>query len=244
MYFPENIGCELAGGNLKDYKATIENFAKQLNYNVKIFMVKDPSKCSQEDLKKFGFLKNIQNIAMNLHTPGLYETVPVSFCEDPNCGGCPGNKMILKLLHEDLDDENNRPVDNILNGMQPEIPKVNSIEERNNLFAKMLKNMDTNDLTKDQENKAKHMISKFAKLFLITDDDEAGIIHDFEASIDTIGSPISCKPRRFGEKALKIMEELNKIMSKKGLTIPCDGPWASPLVLVKKKIPSRYKARS
>ena len=236
LYFPEYIGCKLAGGNQKDYKTAIHNFSNQLqNTNIKIFMVKDPSKCSQEDFKKFKSLYNIQNVAMNLHSPGLYETAPVSFCKDPNCKGCPSNKMILKLLHEDLDDENNIPVDNILNGMQPEIPKVNSIEERNQLFAKMLQNMETNDITKTQENKVKQMISKFAKLFLITDDDEPGIVHDFEASIDTIGSPISCKPRRFGEKALKIMEQLNKIMCKKGLTIPCDGPWASPVVLVKKK---------
>ena len=31
------------------------------------------------------------------------------------------------------------------------------------------------------------------------------------------------------------MEEINEVMQRKGLTRPCDRPWSSPVVLVKKK---------
>ena len=236
IYFNEHIGCESAGGMPTNYEKAIQNFADKLqNQNIHIYMVKDPTNCSSTDFEKYELLNQAPRTMTIKHKPGLYKDAPVSFCKDPNCKGCLNNKMVLKLLAEELDVENDHPVESIQNGMEPEIPKAATDNERSQIFAEMLGKMDTSNLTEEQACKVKDILLKYAKLFLVTDYDEAGLIPDFEASIDTMGEPIACKPRRFGEKALHIMEELNITMQKKGLTVPCDGPWASPVVLVKKK---------
>ena len=183
--------------------------------NIQFFFVIDPKSCNSDDFENFETLYQIGIKRKREHSPGLYRDAPNSFCNDPSCSGCTNNKMVFKLLDEEVADENNQPVKGIDNGMLPEIPRVETEEERLEIFTKMLKELETDELCDDEVRKVKEMLSRYAKLFLITDNDQPGLIPDFEASIETVGEPISCKPRRFGAKAIKIMEDLNAIMEKK-----------------------------
>ena len=121
--------------------------------------------------------------------------------------------------------ENNKPMKDIDNGMLPEIPSVGSETERLKTFTKMLETIKPEDISEEEVTVVKGMLLKYAKLFLISETDEPGLITDFEAKLETVGEPISCKPRKFGPRAIKIMEQLNETMARKGLTVPCDGPW-------------------
>ena len=231
LYFPDNRN-DLTG----KYIDAIKNFLKDLSKpNISVFIVKDPLSCSAKDYERYDVLGTTHMSSGSMHTPGLYRNVPNSFCKDPACTGCKSNQLILKLFAEDIETDSDRPVDNIDNGMIPQIPVINNESERSQVFSKLLEDMDVTCLTTEQAKQMKYMLSQYSSLFLLSDNDEHGLIKDFEANIETKGEPISCKPRRFGEKAIKIMEKLNDIMQKKGLTKPCDGPWASPVVLVKKK---------
>ena len=222
----------------KDYKEVIENFTKKLTgTKVNVYIVIDPTSTSKQAFEKYDTKEkeNNDNSQEFRHTPGWYKDAPKSFCRDQLCNNCKNNKFILKLFANDFDEEQEKHVKTIENGMEPEVPKFETGNERIQNFSKLLNNMDTSDLSNEQSIQMKDMLSKYSTLFFLSDEDEAGLIKNYEATIDTTGAPISCKPRRFGTKALLIMEQLNQIMLKKGLTRPCDGPWASPVVLVKKK---------
>ena len=221
-----------------DYKEAIENFTKNLTGNkVNVYIVIEPTSTSPQAVEEFDIKEkdNNDNSQDLRHTPGWYKDVPKSFCRDQLCNGCKNNKFILKLFADDFDEKQEKHVKTIENGMDPEVPKFETGNERIQNFSKLLNDMDTSDLSNEQSMVMKNMLSNYSELFFLSDKDEAGLIKNYEASIETTGDPISCKPRRFGSKALLIMEQLNQIMLKKGLTRPCDGPWASPVVLVKKK---------
>ena len=236
IYFPKLIGCDSAGGSMNKYMNLIKEFANKVSEkHIQVFMVIDPKSCKSSDFDKFESLRNLTKRERRKHKPGLYKDAPKSLCKDITCAGCTNNKMVLKLLAEEMATENNQPVKDIDNGMLPEIPRVGSENERLKEFTKMLETIKPEDISEKEVEEVKGMLLKYAKLFLISEDDEPGLITDFEAKLETVGEPISCKPRKFGPRAIKIMEKLNETMSRKGLAVPCDGPWSSPVVLVKKK---------
>ena len=135
----------------------------------------------------------------------------------------------------------------IEDGMSPDanVPSAVGEDERKKLFEELLENANIGEqLTNNQVEEVKMLLRECAKLFITSEDEPAGRIAGLEVDLPTVGDPISCKMRRFNPRALKIMEDLNKTMLRKGLTRPCDGPWSSPVVLVKKKpIPGQQRSK-
>ena len=126
----------------------------------------------------------------------------------------------------------------IEDGMSPDanVPSARREEDRKRMFEELLEKANIGDqLTVSQVEEVKTLLRECAQLFITSEDEPAGLIKGLEVDLPTVGNPISCKMRRFNPRALKIMQDLNEVMLRKGLTRPCDGPWSSPVVLVKKK---------
>ena len=239
VFFPYLIGCAGAQGPHEEYMEAVRAFTKEaLKLGIIVYLVVHP----EENRTKYGGqYPTIQPARPqnHQHVAGRYHDAPNSFCKDPMCKGCPNNRKILELLRDRLGEEagEGQSITQILDGMSPDtnIPLAASEEERQSMFEELLKEARIGDLEPEQLEIVKGLLRDHSELFITSSQEPAGRIRGLEVDIPTEGPPIACKKRRFSPKALEIMEELNDIMLQKGLTRPCDGPWSSPVVLVKKK---------
>ena len=110
----------------------------------------------------------------------------------------------------------------IADGMSPDadIPRATSEEERQELFEVLLQTVRIGQLETQQMEAVKDALRKYSKLFITSDQEPAGQIRGIEVEIPTEGPPVACKKRHFNPRALAIMEEINKTMLRKGLTLP------------------------
>ena len=168
-------------------------------------------------------------------------TPPAAFCRDPDCKGCPNNRKMINILRDRIggkeEEDEGHPITGIIDGMSPDahVPSAASEAERQEIFESLLERARIGPLPPEQLEQVKALLREHARLFITSEDDPAGLIRSLEVDLPTTGPPISCRMRKFSPKALQIMEELNRVMLRKGLTRPCDGSWSSPVVLVKKK---------
>ena len=250
IFFPYRIGCTSAHGIHKDYLSAIGGFAEKMKAGgMKVYLVKCPEACKGQQSEDYPTIQPA-NPQKFKHRAGPYKDAPSTFCKDLSCHGCQDNKLILALMGEEIGEEfpeSDLPITGIEDGMSPDvdIPSAETNEDKKMKFEELLTNVNIGDkLTSTQEEEVKDLLREFTNLFITSEDDPPGLIRGLEVDIPTIGNPISCKMRRFNPKALHIMEEINKTMLRKGLTRPCDGPWSSPVVLVKKKpIPGQQKSK-
>ena len=239
IFFPKMIGCAKAHGEHIEYMKEIEQFTTDIReLNIAVYLVVHPKENKEEYEDKYPLITPATTITPR-HQAGRYSDAPTTFCKDPSCRGCHDNKAIIGMLSEGLEEEDQKiqPMTGIQDGMSPDtrVPVARSEEEREYIFEEMLQNIQVGNLDKEQLIRVKDLLRRFSKLFITSEFEPAGKIIGLEADLPIKGPPISCKMRRFSPKALKIMEELNQTMLRKGLTRPCDGPWSSPVVLVKKK---------
>ena len=238
VFFPQFVGCTSAHGDHSLYMRAIKDFTNMVaEMDIAVYLVVTPMENEKKHNEKIPTIEPART-PIRQHTAGRYKDAPTHFCKDPACNGCPNNKAILKLLDEEIDDkDSNTPINGIIDGMSPDsrVPSATNEEERIQMFEEMLKTARIGDLDSKQTERVKDLLRECSKLFITSDNEPAGLIKGLEVDLPTSGPPISCKMRRFSPKALKIMEDINEVMQRKGLTKPCDGPWSSPVVLVKKK---------
>ena len=240
IFFPYWVGHTGKQSNDEEYRAAINEFTrKAATIGVIVYLVLEPEENLAIHEGKYPCIQPAK-VPTSKHTAGGYRDLPSTFCKDPKCQGCPSNKGILNILKEKVGDdelEDRNPMSGILDGMSPDIhiPSADTQEEREQLFEELLKEIRIGDLSPPQLEQVKDLLRNCSKLFITSDDEPAGMIRGLEVDIPTTGPPIYSKMRKFNPRALRIMEELNATMLRKGLTRPCDGPWSSPVVLVKKK---------
>ena len=91
------------------------------------------------------------------------------------------------------------------------------------------------NLDASQKLKLKHFLLEYADVFS-KDDFDLGSTNIIECSLDTGDSqPIKQAPRRLGPDAMKAADTLIQELLDKKLITPSKSPWASPIVMVKKK---------
>ena len=236
VFFPKQIGHGKL--NAEGYEGAVQKFTSKVSaLGIRVYMIASPL----EDKKSIGEYPSIPpaRAKPHQHMAGKYWDAPTRFCKDPSCKGCKDNKAIIDLLDQDInsEEENHQPMTGIQDGMSPdaEVPSVSSEEERRLVFEAMLEQVRLGIVESHRVEQVKSLLRRYSKLFITSDQEPAGLIKGLEVDLPTTGPPIYCKMRRFNPKALKIMEEINQTMLRKGLTRPCDGPWSSPVVLVKKK---------
>ena len=240
VFFPARIGCVRLSDRPAAYEEALLEFTrKAAEIGTTVYLVVDPEEDPSSTRETHPPIQPAR-VSMLKHTAGGYRDIPSTFCKDPTCQGCPNNKGILNLLHERIAGEElgeGQPVTGITDGMSPDarVPSAKTAEERKQLFESLLEDVKIGNLESEQLEQVKALLRSCSQLFITSDDEPAGLIRGLEVDIPTTGPPISCKMRRFSPRALRIMEELNRTMLRKGLTRPCDGPWSSPVVLVKKK---------
>ena len=238
VFFPNLVGCANSHGDHRQYMRALEDFTKLVaQMDIVVYLVVTPTENDKKYGNKYPLIESPRT-PISHHTAGQYRDAPTHFCKDPTCKGCRNNKTILELLDQEVDEENsNHPIHGIIDGMSPDskVPSATSEVERQQIFEEMLKTVRIGDLDPEQTERVKNLLRDCSRLFITSDNEPAGLIKGLEVDIPTSGPPISCKRRKFSPKALKIMEDINEVMQRKCLTRPCDGPWSSPVVLVKKK---------
>ena len=241
VFFPHYIGCTGNQVNHDSYLAEVEAFTKALHdqdqtQGIVVYLVIDPQE-NRERLKgRYPTIPAAQPHTFR-HLAGLYQDPQTTFCQDPACTHCPANKKVLEVLREEAGTDVPQPMSDIMDGMSPDahIPRAPSEEERKELFEQLLPGIKIGELGPERTGRVQALLRKHSKVFITSDNEPAGQIRGLEVDIPTTGPAICTKRRQFNQKAVDIMERLNATMMRKGLTRPCDGPWSSPVVLVKKK---------
>lgn len=89
-------------------------------------------------------------------------------------------------------------------------------------------------LTQEQSKTVEQLIMKYRHIFA-SNKDELGRYNRIKHEITTMGPPIRQGLRRYNNEERKIIKTETEKMLKQGIIKPSASPWASPVVLVKKK---------
>lgn len=92
------------------------------------------------------------------------------------------------------------------------------------------------DLLEDKQRaKLNQVIEKYKNIF-VTSDEEIGLVPDIFHHIDTgDSSPITSNPYYVSKKEREVIKNMVEKMLKAEIILPSRSPWASPVILVKKK---------